>query len=255
MEDLKSWFASKDYNEGLILLEKYSKNTKETTFLKANAESPQKMHLAIMEKRIANIIRIASQNSPSKKESKPAIEVTKPIEVKKIHYSEVGKTLEHRKQLTNKLLAYTWNDMSKKEKAYFKNSEQMFKAKKELLIENSKIESELKTLHAQLHTAKDDEERKPISKKLVNLKKKQTENWKQIDDFENFKVPEKVVDTLPKDDGEDKVELMKRRSNLRSRKTKLEKQLDDTEHKNYESRKQKYEEVVKELEEIESKIS
>jgi len=248
MEELKAWLQSKNYQEGIKLLEKYSKNKTETEFLSKNSNNPQKMHLSMMQNRIVNIIRILSQ-SGMKTEVKAAIEIQKPIAVKKIHYSEVEKQLEKRKELTNKLLSYKWEDLSQKEQEYFGN-EQVFSGKKELLIANSKIESELKSLHASLQHAKTDKERKDIADKLVSLQSEKTQNWKVIDNFEITSINKEEK----QDNTNEKFELLQKRNNLRSQRAKLKKKIENTEHPNYQEWLNNYNQVVKELEEIEKEL-
>jgi len=250
MKDLRNWLSTKDYSEGIDLLKKYSKNNQETEFLAKFATAPQKMHVAIMHKRIFNILRINEQTG-IKPEIKPAITIEQPISIKKIHYTEVEKKLEQRKELTNKLLAYNWIDLSKKEQEYFKNNPQVFAGKKELLIANSKIESELKSTHASLKHAKNDKERKQIAEKLVNLKNEQTQNWKAIDNFEITevkKVEKKEESTF------DKFKLLQKRNNLRSQRTKLKNKIQDTDHPNHKEWMENYNEVIAELDKIEKML-
>lgn len=232
-------------------MRKYSKNTKETEFLSANSANPGKMHVSMLQNRMANILRIGIANEKPSQKAQPAIKIEPPIIVQKIHFSEIQKQLEQKKELTNKLLTYSWDELSEKEKAYFKNNQPVFEGKKQLLFANSKIESELKSLHAQLHIAANDGERQQIAEKLTSFKKEQTDNWKVIDNFDVVEIAKEE----PKSESMEKFELIQKRNNLRSQKTKLAKKIQDKENPKYNEWLENYNEVVKSLEEVENLIN
>lgn len=252
MEDLKIYInsPSKDYKTGLELLKKYGDGEKMSFF---DTSNPDQVHYNILNKKLANIFRIALQNKKtSVVVKKPAIEISnKPITVQKMHFSEVIPEISESKMLTNKLLARDWSDLSPVEKKYFNNNQSAFKVKKNLLIENSKIESELKSMHAMLHVSKSDEERKDLAEKMVSLKKRQAINWGQIDNFEN--IPDEPVISRNIDEN-DKAALVMQRNNLRSRISKLEKQTKDPSVKKYDSKVKMLEQLTIELEKINSLI-
>jgi len=52
-----------------------------------------------------------------------------------------------------------------------------------LLLENSKHESLLKSLHASLQKATTDQEREDIAVQMVDIQKLKTDNWLIIDEF------------------------------------------------------------------------
>jgi hypothetical protein len=246
MEDLKQYLAAtdKDYFEGVDLLKKYEPQANEIVFLLKNDGS--KGSFGILLKKLQAIYRISLQKAASTNEQpRAAIQIgNKPIIVPKQHFSEVEAKLEQTKLLTNKLLAREWFELNEREQGYFKSDSNIFAYKKELLIENSKIEGELKSLHAQLQLAIKDEKRKPLAEKMVTLKKKQAENWETIDNF-NFSIEnaEKIEIT-------DKAESILKRNNLRSRVSKLEKQVLNTSDKKYQKKLSDLENCKKELEEI-----
>jgi len=93
------------------------------------------------------------------------------------------KQLARRKELTTKLLARNWNELDYVERAYFFSDEALFTKKRALLLENSKHESLLKSLHAALQKATTDEEREDIAVQMVDIQKLKTDNWLIIDEF------------------------------------------------------------------------
>lgn len=247
MKDIKNYLLQKDksYSEGIDLLKKHSKNNEETNFL--NLENPEKMHWKMLIKRLSNILRIASQKPAVREETK----VQKPIIIKKNHFDDVketkGKDLEHRKELTNKLIVRSWEELDEKEKAYFHNDEAFFERKYDLIILNSKIESVLKSLHASLPHAESDDQRKDIATRIASLKEEQNENWSIIDNFEQ--------ETPAQEETTDKaVDLLKKRNNLRSQIAKLKKTVVDKEHKNYNKRLKTLANAEKQLKEIEETL-
>jgi hypothetical protein len=201
--------------------------------------------------RLRNIYRIATQNPPKKEESAPIQISTKPIAVKRMHFSEVDKELEQTKLLTNKLLSRNWSELDQKEKAYFKDDNLIFEFKKAKLIENSQIESELKSLHAQMGLAKSDNTRQPIAQRMVELKKIQAKNWGDIDNFETF--ADLITDRNKSEDTAhiDKGELIQRRNNLRAR---ISKTIKKSKNSDDPALKTKLEELKTELVEVESKL-
>lgn len=217
MEKLKQYLESsvKGYSAGVELLEKHGGKSEEIQFFKSSKDDKMKFNMLL--RRLQNIYRIAAQN-PVKTEQEPEIKTKgKPIAVKQIHFSEFQKLVKT-KLLTNKLLARNWKELDQKEREYFNNNSQLFEYKKGLMIENSQIESELKTLHAQLQTAPSDDERQTISQKLVDLKNKQTKNWEKIDDF----IEKSAKNTSS-------AEMVQKRNNLRAQISKLTKKLKGSE--------------------------
>lgn len=248
MEDLKIYLNSgiKDYSEGIELLKKYGGKTIEISFFTSNFS---KMSENMLLKKLSNIYRIASQKGFDTKKDEIIKQDNKPIVIKRIHFSEAENELTQSKLLTNKLLSRNWNELDKKEKSYFKDNKTWFEQKKELLINNSRIESEIKSLHAQLSVKKNDQERELIADKLVSLKKNQSENWSKIDNFNTF------ISSVAEDDSEiNKAELILKRNNLRSRVSKLENLIKDKGHKNYKKRVDDLNKVKLELTKIENKL-
>lgn len=250
MDELKEYLQNpkKDYKTGVELLKANGATAQEIKFFESG-ESKMSVNMVI--KKLNNIFRIQSQSKGVKSEPIPAIQIgTKPIIVKRMHFSEVESDLQQTKLLTNKLLSRNWDELDKKEQKYFKNDQNTFEYKKSLLIENSKHESELKSGHAELLHA-DKDKRKSIADKLVSIKKKQSENWSKIDNIDF--VAEKSQRTA-ETAHVDKADLILRRNNLRARISKLQNQvrnMDDPKH----AKKLKDLELAKaDLEEIEKSL-
>jgi hypothetical protein len=239
MNELKAYLQNqnRDYHLGIELFKKYGGKSDEIKFLTNN------VNWAFLLKKLQNIYRIALQNGQIEVE-KPIQIVNKPITVPRKHFSEVETeltALEQTKLLTNKLLSRNWTELDQKEKAYFHDNQAWFDHKKNLLIDNSKIESQLKTTHASLFHATSDEEREQIGQKLVELKKQQSENWSSIDNFEDSDIERS---RNAESAHIDKSDLIQRRNNLRARISKAKKSNDPA----------KLEQLQAELSEIESKL-
>lgn len=235
-----------DYEGGIELFKKYGGKSVEIQFFES---SDSKMNRSLLFKKLQNIYRIASQKGELKADT-PVKMNNEPIRIKRMHFSDVEIELQESKLLTNKLLSRDWNELDNKEKTYFKNNQSIFSYKKTLLINNSVIESELKSLHAALSIASNDDYRQVIADKLVNLKKRQALNWTEIDNFDNPKIESEESAHM------DKAELMQMRNNLRARISKLQKKvknLDPTVADNSNSATKLFT-AREELKEIESKL-
>jgi len=246
MENLKNYLNSqdKDYQDGVNLLKGLSSDINELKFF--DIPNHAKMHVDMLINKLKNIYRVASQN-PAKPE-KQIQQASKPIVVKRMHFSEHDEPLRATKLLTNKLLSREWDELDNKERNYFNGNSQIFGEKKAKLIENSRIESELKTLHASLFHAKDDDERQQISERLVSLKKRQAENWSNIDNFEYVPEPVKTREDTAHID---KADLMQRRNNLRARISKAQKKSKGT---NDPASVKKIEDLKAELAQVENQL-
>jgi hypothetical protein len=229
MEDLKNFLLSdnKDYKTGLSLFKKYCNKPEEYEFFR-NIEIPISMHMNMLTKRLSNFYRITVKNEKDKKPEIPIVIENRPIIINKTHYSkkEGEPELEHTKILTIKLLARDWDELDYKEKKYFNSDKRSFDLKKNLMIANSRLESEIKSIHAEMQISDSESTRASLADKLVLKKQLQTRNWKTIDDF-SINEPEKSAHI-------DKSELIKLRNNLRCRISKLKKQIEDKGNKKFE---------------------
>jgi hypothetical protein len=250
MNELKSYLQnpSRNYQDGIELFKKFGGKINEINYLTNSVSWP------FLLKKLQNIYRIGVQNG--KIEDQIPIQIkNKPIIVPRKHFDEVESEftpLGQTKLLTNKLLSRDWSELDQKEKAYFDNNRGIFDYKKSLLIANSKIESELKSTHASLFHAQNDEERQEISEKMVNLKKQQAANWSEIDNFDLLEVER----SLKHDESAhiDKAELILRRNNLRARISKLQKQLRNSDDPKHAKKLKDLELAKSDLVEIESKL-
>lgn len=246
MEDLREYLKNteKDYFIGVELLKKYGQKNAELSFFEKSDGS--KGSFAMLIKKLQSIYRISSQQSIEKKtESKPAIQIgNKPIIIPKKHFSEVEPELSKSKMLTNKLLSRNWTELDQKEQNYFNNNQILFEEKKEALIENSKIESELKSLHAKMQLSKSDAERQEFAVKMVEIKKQQAINWDFIDGIGVKPIKEEKTAHI------DKADLLIKRNNLRARISKLKKQTADPSAKKYTENISKLNACESELEEL-----
>lgn len=81
------------------------------------------------------------------------------------------------------MLAFSWDLLNYNEKLYFQNNQILFLQKKTKLIENSKLNNEMKSLHAKLKLIEEGEEMQGIANKLILLDNKKADNWLEIDKF------------------------------------------------------------------------
>jgi len=85
--------------------------------------------------------------------------------------------------MTNKLLSYSWDFLSYKEKLYFNNDEKLFLEKKRTLIEIAEISKKMRTLHEKLKVMNEGNEMQSIAELLVDLDYKRTNLFIELDNF------------------------------------------------------------------------
>jgi regulator of replication initiation timing len=89
--------------------------------------------------------------------------------------------LRKNKQYVNKLLTMDWKDLSHQDHLVFFNNQSYFMKKKEMFLEISSMDRDMKSLHAKLKSLKTTEERKATMNRIAYLENGKIEYWSLID--------------------------------------------------------------------------
>jgi hypothetical protein len=93
--------------------------------------------------------------------------------------------LRENKRYINKLLTLNYSDLSFQEKAIFYNDERFFFDKKNMLHDISKVDTQMKSLHAKMKLTKKTDDRKHIVKDLLYLESLKTNAFSVIDAWQH----------------------------------------------------------------------
>lgn len=264
---ISKWLENpnRDYETGLKIFGKFKVNNKVFTFLNvSNPDQVKKNMLYGQVKKVYNKLIVNPELLKDVPVIKPVIQPIKtkntdpgiqPIKIHKIEpkaATETDKiihpdTLRSNKQYINKLLTLNWNDLSFSDKTIFGNSEKYFLSKKTLLIENSDIEKQMRSLHTKVKSIdpdeKNNENRKEIMQELAELDDKKSANWEVIDSWVD---PE--TDKIQNTDTETAIrEALKREKLIKAHKVyiyRAEKMLDKMPEKTSNQRKRKEKKIT-----------
>jgi hypothetical protein len=253
---------NRDYNTGLKIFGKFKVNNKVFTFL--NVSNPDQVKTNMLYGQVTKVYNKLIVN-PELLKDVPAIKQLvkikksepgiKPIKIHKIEPKTAPETdkiippdnLRKNKQYINKLLTLNWNDLSFSDKVIFNNSEKYFIGKKSLMIENSDIEKQMRSLHTKVKSIdpddKNNEKRQEIMQELSELDDKKSSNWEVIDKWE-----EPEPDIIQKSDTETAIrEALKREKLIKAHKVyiyRAKKMLDKMPEKTPNQRKRKEKKIA-----------
>lgn len=249
---------NRDYETGLKIFCKFKVNNKVFTFLNVSNPDQVKINMLLGQvKKVYNKLIVNPELLKGHTTIDPVIQMVKtekpstgPIKIHKIEPKAATETdriihpdnLRSNKQYINKLLTLNWNDLSFSDKVIFNNSEKYFIGKKSLMIENSEIEKQMRSLHTKVKSIdpddKNNENREEIMQELAELDDKKSANWEVIDtwdDSEKDKIKNTNTETAIR-------EALKREKLIKAHKVyiyRAEKMLDKMPEKTSNQRKRK----------------
>jgi hypothetical protein len=257
--ELNDWVQNpnKDYTAGVEMLSKLGGSPKDIQYLRTG--QPNGLKLSILKEKLQRIHRIATQQGKLKDclPSKP-IEPRQLIIAKKTIAQTAGQpenSITRTKELTNKLLAYSWADLSDREKQYFVN-EDTFNEKKQLYQKGKELRIQMSAVHNKLKQVQTDAERAELANELIQLQNEDISIWNFVDNFGEKAFTE--IKTPPAEDEKPHNELLKlnkRLNNLRTYLSKTKKAIEGASEKDKEGLQAKLQAYQGEIEEIEGKIN
>jgi len=263
MKQLKTYLENpeRDYQTGVEIYKRLENKMSYTLFFVKNKNSKPgsqafNMLMSRLKRiaRIKNLVIVKRKTAPvpegiKEKPDAPASPPPVPP-VKEPTQPPMGEVqqLTRKKETTNKLLSFDWDELNEREKAYFNYDSSMFEQKKQMLKQVAELERDMKALHLAIKKAEGDEERKGIAQKLASAEDEQFGLYEQIDLFSE--VSEK------KANDDNRAVLISERNNLRSKISKIKKQLEqEPEHKQTEKRQQRLKESETRLTKIETSLN